>query len=255
MSLREVFALSAAAVVSLFAELRWGPSGTQTCPHCGVVDKHRFVALQKRWRCKHCYKAFSVTSGTVFQHHKLPLQVILGAVLLYANSVKGLSALQLARDLHVQHKTAFVLLHKIRETLWHTQDTDIRAIVMANVALGSKVVSDEANGYTTLSTHWDHRAVVHAEEYSSDEGVNENQAESYIARFRRLVMGQIHHLKRKYLDVYANEVAFREDWRRSSNGQLVKQVISRCLRARPSRDWNKYWQGNKRQHDSVMSFA
>lgn len=124
MSLREVFSLSAAAVAALFAELRWGSSGTQTCPHCGVVDKHRFVALQKRWRCKHCYKAFSVTSGTVFQHHKLPPQVILGAVLLYANSVKGLSALQPARDLHVQHKTAFVLLHKIRETLWHTQDTD-----------------------------------------------------------------------------------------------------------------------------------
>lgn len=326
MSLRDVFALSEVAVVQFFAKLRWGDANLQACPHCGVIDNHRFTPRQKRWRCRHCYKAFSVTSGTVFQHHKLPLQLILGAVLLYANSVKGLSALQLARDLDVQHKTAFVLLHKIRETLWLARDTDklsgeveidggymhtyvrpkrkkadredrrlaenqnkdkcvilvirersqerkrgakrtrvfilpseneadIRAVVLANVALGTKIITDEANGFTTLGTHWEHEVVVHADEYSSDEGANENQAESYIARFRRLVMGQIHHLQRKYLDVYANEVAFREDRRRVSNGNLVQQTISKCLRQGPSHDWAKYWQGNKRQHDSVMSFA
>ena len=315
--------MSDAEVTTLFAELRWGTGSEQICPHCGAVDKHRFVKLQKRWRCRHCYKGFSVTSGTVFQNHKLPLQVILGAALLYANSVKGISALQMARDLDVQHKTAFVLLHKIRETLWLTRDTDkfsgevevdggymhtyirperkkadrkdrrlaenqnkdkcvmlvlrerhperkrgakrtrvvilkseneadIRSVLLANVEVGSKIFTDEASGYTTLGTHWDHHVVVHDEEFSTDNGVNENQAESYIARFRRLVMGQIHKLKRKYLDVYANEVAFREDRRRVSNGSFVRQVMSQCLRSGPSRDWSKYWQGNMRLHDSVM---
>jgi transposase-like protein len=60
------------------------------------------VPLQKRWRCRDCHKAFSVTSGTVFNCHKLSLQMLLGAMLLYVNSVKGMSALQLRRDLNVQ---------------------------------------------------------------------------------------------------------------------------------------------------------
>ena len=49
--------------------------------------------------------------------HKLPLKVYLAAIAIYANAVKGISALQLARDLGVQYKTAFVLAHKIRESL------------------------------------------------------------------------------------------------------------------------------------------
>jgi hypothetical protein len=58
-----------------------------------------------------------VTSGTIFAHHKLPLRIYLGAVALYTNAVKGLSALQMCRDLGVQYKTAFVLMHKLRESL------------------------------------------------------------------------------------------------------------------------------------------
>lgn len=100
-------------------------AGTRTihrpAAHCGVIDSHRYAEKQKRWRCRHCDLAFSVTAGTVFHAHKLPLRVIFAAMVLYANAVKGISALQLARDLHLQYRTAFVLLHKLRETLWKTQ--------------------------------------------------------------------------------------------------------------------------------------
>jgi len=50
----------------------------------------------------------------LFAHHKLPLKIYLGAVALYTNTAKGFSALQLSRDLDVQYKTAFVMMHKIR---------------------------------------------------------------------------------------------------------------------------------------------
>ncbi|MBB6054470.1 hypothetical protein HNR75_000335 [Tolumonas osonensis] len=43
------------------------------------------------------------------------MKVYLAAIAIYCNAVKGLSALQLARDLDVQNKTAFALAHKIRE--------------------------------------------------------------------------------------------------------------------------------------------
>ena len=69
-----------------------------------------------------CGHTFSVTSGTIFAHHKLPLQVYLGAIAIYTNAVKGLSALQLSRDLDIQYKTAFVLMHKRRQSLMDRRD-------------------------------------------------------------------------------------------------------------------------------------
>jgi hypothetical protein len=53
----------------------------------------------------------------MFTFHKLPLKIYLAAVALFTNTAKGFSALQLSHDLDVQYKTAFVLMHKIRESL------------------------------------------------------------------------------------------------------------------------------------------
>ena len=117
LSMREVFALSDEQALELFRAVRWGQDGEPVCPACGVVEPHWFLASRRQWRCRACGHTFSVTSGTIFAHHKLPLQVYLGAIAIYANAVKGLSALQLSRDLDVQYKTAFVLMHKLRESL------------------------------------------------------------------------------------------------------------------------------------------
>jgi hypothetical protein len=59
---------------------------------------------QLRFRCKACRGDFSLTSGTLFAHHKLPLQTYLAAVAIFCNEVKGKSALALSRDLDVQYK-------------------------------------------------------------------------------------------------------------------------------------------------------
>ena len=117
LSVREVFALSDEGAFDLFRELRWGKGEEVVCPECGVAARHWFLPSRRQWRCKACTHTFSVTSGTLFAHHKLPLRFYLGAVALYTNAVKGLSALQMCRDLGVQYKTAFVLMHKVREGL------------------------------------------------------------------------------------------------------------------------------------------
>lgn len=117
LSVREVFELSDAQAFELFRELRWGKGDEVVCPICGVVELHWFLPSRRQWRCKACAHTFSVTSGTIFAHRKLPLRTYLGAVALYTNAVKGLSALQMGRDLGVQYKTAFVLMHKLRESL------------------------------------------------------------------------------------------------------------------------------------------
>jgi transposase-like protein len=70
-----------------------------------------------RFRCKGCRKDFTVTSGTLFASHKLPLKSYLAAIAVFCNEVKGKSALALSRDLGLSYKTAFVLLHKFREAM------------------------------------------------------------------------------------------------------------------------------------------
>jgi hypothetical protein len=70
-----------------------------------------------RFRCRGCKKDFTITSGTLFASHKLPLKSCLAAVAVFCNQVKGKSALALSRDLGVSYKCAFVFQHKFREAM------------------------------------------------------------------------------------------------------------------------------------------
>src|SRR5712664_1349791 len=104
----------------VFVRLRWADNkGEPFCPHCGcpIVYSCRRSNGAPRWRCKACRKDFSVTSGTLFAFHKLPLRSYLLAIAIFCNEVKGKSMLALSRDLGVQYKTSFVLGRKMREAM------------------------------------------------------------------------------------------------------------------------------------------
>ena len=104
---------------------RWGNPNDLTdvvCPHCGIRHHAYFLAARKRGECKHCRRYFYVTTNTVFAFHKLPLVDILAAIALFANEVKGISAITMSRHLNVSYKTAFVLCHKLREAVFKTRD-------------------------------------------------------------------------------------------------------------------------------------
>ena len=120
LSLAQVFGLSDAAAEDLFRAIRWASTeGQPVCPHCGCVTcwECRRPNGASRFRCKACREDFSVTSGTLFAFHKLPLRLYLAAIVIFTNEVKGKAALALSRDLGVQYKTAFVLAHKLREAM------------------------------------------------------------------------------------------------------------------------------------------
>jgi transposase-like protein len=103
---------------TVFRSVRW-PDNAAVCPHCGCPTAYecRRPSGALRFRCKACRKDFSITSGTLFAFHKLPLRTYLAAIAIFVNEVKGKSALALSRDLSVQYKTAFVLAHKLREAM------------------------------------------------------------------------------------------------------------------------------------------
>src|SRR5258708_29852655 len=106
----------------VFIQLRWwSNNGDAFCPHCGCTTVYECRRATKagalRWRCKACRKDFSVTSGTLFAFHKMPLRSYLMAIAIFANEVKGKSMLAVSRELGTQYKTAFVLAHKIRKAM------------------------------------------------------------------------------------------------------------------------------------------
>jgi transposase-like protein len=104
-----------------------------TCPHCGVVSGRVYDLSGVRGKpsvkspegalryglkkCGECRKQFTVKVGTVFEHARMPLHLMLQAVHLMVSSKKGISAHQLSRVLEVQYKSAWFLAHRIREAM------------------------------------------------------------------------------------------------------------------------------------------
>lgn len=113
-SLMALCQLSDEDAYSMFRRLRWPDSdGAPVCPDCECTVAYVY-RCRRVFKCKSCHRQFSVTSGTLFASRKLPFQVLLLAIGLFINAVKGISSLQVSRDLDIHAKTAFVLLHKFR---------------------------------------------------------------------------------------------------------------------------------------------
>ena len=117
LSLVQVARMSDDQAHATFRALRWHETGGDpVCPHCGCCAAYEF-RTRRLFKCKGCLKQFSVTSGTTFHGRKLAIRDYLMAIAIFANAAKGISALQLGRDLDVSYKTAFVLAHKLREAM------------------------------------------------------------------------------------------------------------------------------------------
>ena len=119
-------------------QMRW-PDGIVRCPTCGStnVKKVRRGSTSKNKRpwfylCleKTCHQQFSPTAGTLFADSHLPLIVWFHAIGLILNAKKGISAMQLQRDLGIGgYKTAWYLNHRIREAMQESNPQPLGGIV------------------------------------------------------------------------------------------------------------------------------
>ncbi len=105
-----------------FVAIRYAETeGQPFCPRCQCAAAYE-IRTRRKFKCKACHHQFSVTSSTIFASRKMAFRDILLAIARFTNGAKGLSALELSRDLDCQYKTAFVLEHKLREALTALQD-------------------------------------------------------------------------------------------------------------------------------------
>ena len=91
---------------------RW-PNGA-TCPACGEAKR---VGKRPKgfYRCNACKKDFTVRTGTIFERSHVPLDKWICAMYLLMTARKGISSLQLGKELGVTQKTAWFMLGRIRE--------------------------------------------------------------------------------------------------------------------------------------------
>ena len=130
-------------------ELRW-PSGVPTCPHCQCIDQHYFLTSktgtarrtrtgsmsQRRvWECRACHEQFSVLTGTVMERTKISLRTWVFVIFELCSSKNGVAAREIERKYHLTPKTAWFLLHRIREAMKPGQPASI---------LTGRVVADES---------------------------------------------------------------------------------------------------------------
>lgn len=117
LSIKRVVRMSEEDAYAAFIAIRYAENeGAPYCVWCKCAAVYE-IKTRRKFKCKACHRQFSVTSQTMFASRKLEYRDILYAIAIFTNGAKGISALQLSRDMSVQYKTAFVLAHKIRESL------------------------------------------------------------------------------------------------------------------------------------------
>lgn len=117
LKLKDIYRMSDEQAFEAFAAIRFAENGGEAfCPACGCTDPY-WLPTRRKWKCRDCVKQFSATSGTIFASRKMAFVDLLAAICIFVNCAKGISALQLSRDLDCQYKTAFVLAHKLREAM------------------------------------------------------------------------------------------------------------------------------------------
>lgn len=150
LSLKAVFRMGEDVAYQTFCQMRWPETeGEAVCPKCGCTETYN-ITSRRKFKCVACHHQFSVTSGTIFASRKMAFTDLLAAIVIFVNGAKGVSALQVSRDLDCQYKTAFVLSHKLREAMAREQ---------ANAQLNGIVEIDGAyfGGYVKPENHKDDR--------------------------------------------------------------------------------------------------
>ena len=119
------FLTDESAAQQALADLRW-PEGNVVCPLCDHEKVYETsyettargkITVRKQWKCASCRKKFSVTSRSIFEGSKIPVGKWIYAVYMMCTHKKGVSAAQIVRELKVTHKSAWFMLHRVREAM------------------------------------------------------------------------------------------------------------------------------------------
>jgi transposase-like protein len=117
------------AIVDHWIKIRYNDK--PVCSHCGseTYVYHRNDKI-KQFQCQNCHNSFSVFTGSIFEKSCTDLRKWFYAIHLFLNGKKGISGLQLKREIGVTYKTAWRMLQQIRKAMGNKEnDKFFEAIV------------------------------------------------------------------------------------------------------------------------------
>jgi len=118
-------------------QCRW--HGHPTCPTCGSTSRIQVRKVEGYYRCLVCKRDFTVRTGTMFERSHVPLDKWLYAIYLLGTARKGVSSLQLSKEIGVTQKTAWFMLARLRKACGNGNDALLSGIVEADETfLGGK---------------------------------------------------------------------------------------------------------------------
>ena len=97
----------------LYLESRLWPTGVK-CPVC-AGQENITVRKQGFYRCNPCHEDFTVRTGTIFERSHVPLHKWIYAMYLLVTARKGISSMQLAKEIGITQKSAWFVLGRLRE--------------------------------------------------------------------------------------------------------------------------------------------
>src|ERR1700674_3517237 len=97
----------------VYLEGRLWPNGPR-CPVCSMGERVT-VRAGGYYRCNQCKEDFTVRTGTIFERSHVPLHKWIYAMYLLVTARKGISSMQLAKEIGITQKSAWFVLHRLRE--------------------------------------------------------------------------------------------------------------------------------------------
>ena len=98
----------------IYLEGRLWPEGS-TCPTCKSRERITTRNRAGFYRCNACQLDFTIRTGTIFERSHVPLHKWIYAMYLLVTARKGISSLQLAKEIGITQKSAWFVLHRLRE--------------------------------------------------------------------------------------------------------------------------------------------
>jgi transposase-like protein len=92
------------------------PGGKVACPRCGS-ERHSFMKSRRVWECYGCKKQFSLKVGTIMEDSPLGLDKWMMTAWMIAASKNGVSSYEIHRSIGVTQKSAWFMLHRLREAM------------------------------------------------------------------------------------------------------------------------------------------
>lgn len=107
--------------IAYFIKMRW--NGEITCPYkeCDVniygLENNKIYLYKngKDFKCACCKKRFSYKTGTFLENSKISIRKWLMAMYIFTSHKKGISSIQLGKDIGVRQATAWFILQILRE--------------------------------------------------------------------------------------------------------------------------------------------